>query len=71
LSLRYLNFDYAEGTDGTGTLEAVASIWPEQAPAVHGEIVQVLAGPMRNFRTGAARSMKALTGTTTCTACLK
>ncbi|SFU60395.1 hypothetical protein SAMN05216350_10370 [Polaromonas sp. YR568] len=42
MSLRYLNFDYAEGTDGTGTLEAMASIWPEQTPAVHAEIAKVL-----------------------------
>jgi hypothetical protein len=42
MSLRYLHFDYAEGTDGTGTLEAVASVWPEQVQAVHAEIVQVL-----------------------------
>ena len=42
MSLRYLSFDYAEGTDGTGTLEAAASTWPERAPAVHAELVQVL-----------------------------
>jgi hypothetical protein len=42
MSLRYLHFDYAEGTDGTGTLEAVASTWPEQVQAVHAEIVQML-----------------------------
>jgi hypothetical protein len=42
MSLRYLSFDYAEGTDGTETLEAMASVWPEQVPAVHAEIVQVL-----------------------------
>lgn len=42
MSLRYLHFDYAEGTDGTGTLEAMASVWPEQVQAVHVEIVRVL-----------------------------
>ncbi len=42
MSLRYLHFDYAEGTDGTGALEAVASTWPEQVQAVHAEIVRVL-----------------------------
>jgi hypothetical protein len=42
LSLDYLHFDYAEGSDGTGTLEAMASTWPDQAPAVHAEVVRVL-----------------------------
>jgi hypothetical protein len=42
MSLRYLHFDYAEGTDGTGSLEAMASVWPEQVQAAHGEVVQVL-----------------------------
>jgi hypothetical protein len=42
LSLNYLHFDYAEGSDGTGTLEAVASTWPEHVPAVHAEALQVL-----------------------------
>ena len=42
MSLRYLSFDYAEGTDGTGSLEAAASTWPERVPAVHAELVQVL-----------------------------
>ncbi|WP_431097983.1 hypothetical protein [Polaromonas aquatica] len=42
MSLDYLHFDYAEGSDGTGTLEAVASTWPDQVPAVHTEVIQVL-----------------------------
>jgi hypothetical protein len=42
MSLRYLHFDYAEGSDGIGTLEAMASTWPEQVQAVHAEVVQVL-----------------------------
>ena len=42
MSLRYLNFDHAEDSDGVGTLEAVASTWPEQVQAVHAEVVQVL-----------------------------
>jgi hypothetical protein len=43
LSLDYLHFDYAEGSDGSGTLEAMASTWPEQVPAVHAEVARVLA----------------------------
>lgn len=42
MGLRYLSFDYAEGSDGTGTLEAAASTWPEQVAAVHAEVVRVL-----------------------------
>jgi hypothetical protein len=42
MGLRYLSFDYAEDTGGTGTLEAAASTWPERAQAVHAEVVQVL-----------------------------
>ncbi|WP_411879447.1 hypothetical protein [Polaromonas sp. YR568] len=42
MSLRYLSFGYAEDTDGTGSMEAVASTWPERAPAVHAEVVRVL-----------------------------
>lgn len=49
MSLRYLNFDYAEGTDGTGSFEAAASTWPDQVQAVHAEIVQVLAWAYAEF----------------------
>ncbi|MFC5522990.1 hypothetical protein [Polaromonas jejuensis] len=42
MTLRYLDFDYSEDADGVGTLEAVASTWPEQVPAVQAEIAQVL-----------------------------
>lgn len=42
MSLDYLHFDYAEGSDGIGTLEAMASTWPEQVQSVHAEVVQVL-----------------------------
>ncbi|WP_411884085.1 hypothetical protein [Polaromonas sp. YR568] len=42
MSLRYLSFGYVEDTDGTGSFEAVASTWPERAPAVHAEVVRVL-----------------------------
>lgn len=49
MSLDYLHFDYAEGSDGTGTLEAMASVWPEQVPAVHAEVVRVLAWAHAEF----------------------
>jgi hypothetical protein len=49
MRLRYLSFDYAEGTDGTGTLEAMASTWPEQVQSVQAEVVQVLAWAHAEF----------------------
>jgi len=49
LSLDYLHFDYAEGSDGTGVLEAMVSTWPEQVPAVHAEVVRVLAWAHTEF----------------------
>lgn len=42
MSLNYLVFDYSEDTDGAGTLEAAASVWPEQVPAVQAELARVL-----------------------------
>ncbi|SFB80629.1 hypothetical protein SAMN05216344_103223 [Polaromonas sp. OV174] len=42
MELRYLSFDYSEDTEGTGSFEAMASIWAEQVPAVQAEIVSVL-----------------------------
>ena len=42
MTLNYLDFDYSEDAEGTGTFEAVASTWPEQVSAVQGEIAQVL-----------------------------
>ena len=38
----YLDFDYAEDSEGLGTLEAMVSTWPEQVPAVLAEIARVL-----------------------------
>jgi hypothetical protein len=49
MGLRYLNFDHTGDSDGVGTLEAMASVWPEQVPAVHAEVVQVLAWAHAEF----------------------
>lgn len=49
MSLDYLHFDYAEGSEGAGTWEAMASTWPEQVPAVHAEVVRVLAWAHAEF----------------------
>lgn len=49
MTLNYLIFDYSEDTDGAGTLEAAASIWPEQVPAVQAELVRVLDWAFTSF----------------------
>lgn len=43
MHLNYLDFDYSEDADGTGTLDAMASVSPAQVPALHAEISAVLA----------------------------
>lgn len=42
MTLRYLDFDYSEDTEGIGTFDAMASIGPQQVGAVHAEVVEVL-----------------------------
>lgn len=42
MTLNYLHFDCGEDTDGVGTLEAMASTWPEQVKAVQAEVARVL-----------------------------
>ena len=42
MTLNYLHFDYGEDTEGVGTLEAMASTWPEQVAAVQAEVAYVL-----------------------------
>jgi hypothetical protein len=49
MTLHYLDFDYGEDSEGVGTLEAVASTWPEQVAAVLAEIAQVLEWAFANF----------------------
>ena len=43
MTLNYLDFDYSEDADGTGTFDAMASVAPAQAPALQAEIIAVLA----------------------------
>jgi hypothetical protein len=42
MTLNYLSFDYSEDTEGTGSFEAMASVWPEQVAALQAEVVKVL-----------------------------
>lgn len=43
MNLRYLDFDYSEDAEGTGTFDAMASVPPAQIHALHAEIAGVLA----------------------------
>ncbi len=49
MRLNYLDFDYSEDADGTGTLDAMASASPGQLAALHAEIIQVLAWAHQNW----------------------
>lgn len=42
MTLNYLDFDYSEDDEGTGTFDAMASASPAQLPALHAEVAQVL-----------------------------
>jgi hypothetical protein len=54
MTLNYLDFDYSEDADGTGTFDAMASVSPAQLPALHAEIAQVLAWAYAHFPDGCA-----------------
>lgn len=43
MTLQYLDFDYSEDDEGTGTWDAMASVAPGHLPALIGELEQVLA----------------------------
>ena len=41
-SLQYLDFDYSEDDAGSGTWDAMASVWPAQVNALLAEVALVL-----------------------------
>ena len=43
MSLRYLDFDFIEDAEGTGTFDAMASVLPAQVAPLQAEISAVLA----------------------------
>lgn len=49
MNLNYLDFDYSEDADGTGTFDAMASVSPAQVPALHAEISAMLAWAHRHW----------------------
>ena len=52
MPLRWLDFDYSEGTDDTGVFDAMASVAPQHAAAVEAEIAEVLAWVEATFPVG-------------------
>lgn len=49
MAMDYLDFDYSEDAEGTGTWDAMASVRPERLGALHAEIARVLAWAHRTF----------------------
>lgn len=49
MPLHYLDFDYSEDYEGTGTFDAMAAVALAQLPAVHAEVVEVLAWAHAQF----------------------
>ena len=49
MTLRWLDFDYSEGDDGTGVFDAMASVAIEHAAEVQGEVDAVLGWAATHF----------------------
>lgn len=49
MTLHYLDFDYSENTDGTGTFDAMASVSPSQIAAAYAEVEHVLGWAVHAF----------------------
>lgn len=49
MTLDYLDFDYSEDADGTGTFDAMASAQPAQLERLQAEVVRVLAWAHLHF----------------------
>lgn len=49
MPLHYLDFDYSEDFEGTGTFDAMAAVAPAQVAALHAEVAQVLAWAHAQF----------------------
>lgn len=48
-ALHYLEFDYSEDAEGTGTWDAIASVTAARLPPLQDEILQVLAWATAEF----------------------
>lgn len=49
MTLNYLDFDYSEDADGTGTFDAMASVSPAQISALYSEIAALLTWAHTHF----------------------
>lgn len=49
MTLDYLDFDYSEDADGTGTFDAMASVQPAQLVHLQAEVERVLAWAYAGF----------------------
>lgn len=49
MNLQYLDFDFSEDADGTGTFDAMTSVSPGQLPALHADIAAVLTWAHQQF----------------------
>lgn len=49
MTLDYLDFDYSEEADGSGSFDTLASVGTQQLPALHAEIAAVLAWAHASF----------------------
>ncbi|MDL5037687.1 hypothetical protein [Comamonas resistens] len=49
MTLDYLEFDYSEDEEGTGTWDAMASVRAERVPALAAEIAELLRWALRQF----------------------
>lgn len=49
MTLNYLDFDYSEDADGTGTFDAMASVPSAQVPALYAEVAALLAWAHAQF----------------------
>jgi hypothetical protein len=54
MTLSYLDFDYSEDYEGVGTFDAMASVSPQQWPALQSEVAQVLTWCQQQFPQGPA-----------------
>ena len=49
MTFHYLDFDYSEDADGTGTFDAMASVAPAQLAALEAEVTRLLAWAHTHF----------------------
>ena len=69
MTLDYLDFDYSEDDEGTGTFDAMACVTEAQWARLQHEITQVLQWCHGSFQKAPAPWKMAAIGSTTCEGC--